>query len=216
VTSSLLVLEQTPISEMKRARRERLFERIGDMADMPRLSSDTTVARRFALPFYTNVDLVELTDRNWLPAGGRLCFLKRGKDLVRLNGTSPPIHTMNAKADLVITRDSLLSYLAFFCFFVRGDEGPFFIVDRLDNPFLPDSSRGDTFAEVFRPPSIWGQDQNGDWRVSAVVYYSNAIFFADFLVHLSGMVEMVDDTPIAADLDDKVEAPLSIEESLSS
>jgi len=61
-----------------------------------------------------------------------------------------------------------------------------------------------------------GQDQNGDWRVSAVVYYSNAIFVADFLVHLSGMIDMVDDVPIAADLDDKVEAPLSIAESLSS
>jgi hypothetical protein len=43
----------------------------------------------------------------------------------------------------------------------------------------------------------------------AVVYYSNALFIANFAVQPSGMIEMLNDEPIAADLPVKVDAPVA-------
>jgi hypothetical protein len=46
--------------------------------------------------------------------------------------------------------------------------------------------------------------------VSGLVYYSNAVFVADFSVQLGGMVEMVSDTSVVADLPARVNVPLEI------
>ena len=43
----------------------------------------------------------------------------------------------------------------------------------------------------------------------AVIYYSNAIFLANFAVEPGGMVRMLDDEPIAADLPAKIHAPIA-------
>jgi hypothetical protein len=44
---------------------------------------------------------------------------------------------------------------------------------------------------------------------NAVVYYSNALFIATFAVQPGGMIEMLNDEPIAADLPVKVDAPVA-------
>jgi hypothetical protein len=89
-------------------------------------------------------------------------------------------------------------------------------VDHLQNTFLPPQSLTKEFEDIYQPPRIYGQDINGDWRVSALTYYSNAVFFADYLIHLEGMVEMLGDNPVLGDLPHKIEAPLEYDGILSS
>lgn len=172
----------------------------------------------FDLTFHPNVPLLELRPKSSY-ASGRICFLLGAKKLVllkrnklyRLNGTSPPIHEVNANQQLHINEKTVLDYLAFFCFFVRGDDGPFFIVDSQDNEFLPDLGQLQSeFEAVFRPPRVWGKDEQGNWRVSALVYYSDAVFAANFEVHQDGTVDMLDDTPLLGDLPARIDAPLEI------
>ena len=172
--------------------------------------------RRFDLPFYTDVTLLELTNARWAGSDTRLCFLDRVGSLEWLDGTSPPIHAINAEADLRITETNVIQYLAFFCFFVRGEQGPFLIFDSLDNRFLPEGTDRSMLESVFRKPSVIGQDYNGDWRVSALVHYADAVFFASFVVYLSGMIEMMEDWPVKAELGHTVEAPLSVTDVLDS
>lgn len=88
---------------------------------------------------------------------------------------------------------------------MRGEEGSFLVIDRISNTFVPKSARKPEYEEILRPVKLWGREKSGNWRASACIYYSNATFAADFLIHLGGMVKMVDDTPIAADLVVKVE-----------
>ena len=45
--------------------------------------------------------------------------------------------------------------------------------------------------------------------MNAVVFYSNALFYADFAVQPTGMIEMLDDEPISADLPTKVDCPVA-------
>ena len=60
-----------------------------------------------------------------------------------------------------------------------------------------------------REASFESKDDNGNWMCDAVVYYSNALFIANFSVQPSGMIEMLDDEPIAADLPVKIDAPVA-------
>jgi hypothetical protein len=132
--------------------------------------------------------------------------------LFRLNGTSPPIHEVNAKAPVRITEQNVLEYLRFFCFFVRGEEGPFLIAESMDDPYIPtnlDPKTRTVIEGTVRGASYEGRNEQGHFMCDAVVFYSNALFIANFAVQPSGMIEMLNDEPIAADLPVKVDAPVS-------
>lgn len=172
---------------------------------------DALEVRVFDLPFHPNAPLIELRPRSTSSAAGRLCFLIRDDKLFRLNGTSPPIHEVNGLEAPEINEETVLQYLAFFCFFVRGEEGPFLIFDRSENGFIPDlGERHDEITNAIRAPRVWGQNEEGHFRVSGLVYYSNAVFFSNFIVQPSGMIEMISDAPILTDLPAGVDAPVEI------
>lgn len=165
----------------------------------------------FDLPFHPNAPLIELRPRSSAARKGRFCFLLQKDRLYRLNGLSLPIHQVNQSERPTIDEETVLLYLAFFCFFVRGEEGPFLIVDRPENGFLPNiGERSDDVIRFFRAARIWGQDKNGHWRASALIYYGDGIFLSNFLIHLDGMVEMENDTAILPDLPARIDAPLEL------
>lgn len=210
MSAPYLVLEQQGSTEVEKQERQQILERVQSLEQVEHPNAQSTTINRFELPFYSDVDLLVLKNDRWINPRARLCFLDHDGSLSWLDGRSPPIHLVNEKADLRITEANVLNYLSFFCFFVRGERGPFLIVDRLENPFIPDAADARTLENLFRPPKVQGQDHNGDWRVSALVYYADAVFFADFLVQLNGMVEMMEDWPVTADLGQEVDAPLSV------
>ena len=204
-----LILEQKDRIAVEGKERQRVLRRVRSLERVEHPNARSTTISRIEFPFYTDVDLLELKNPRWANTAARLCFLNHGHSLSWLDGKSSPIHSVNAKADLRITETNVLEYLAFFCFFIRGERGPYLIVDRLDNMFIPGGIDRSTFERRFRSPKIFGQDHNGDWRVSALVYYADAIYFADFLVRLDGTIKMLDDWPVVANLGDEVDAPLS-------
>lgn len=171
----------------------------------------TEVAWR-ALPFYDQVVLIRLRDRSWGNPRLNIYYLADQGNLFRLNGTSPPIHEVNAKAPIKVTDANVIEYLRFFCFFVRGEEGPFLIAESMADPYIPQNMDPKTQAVLqgtVRPASYEGKNEQGHWLCDAVVYYSNALFIANFAVQPSGMIEMLNDEPIAADLPVKVDAPVA-------
>ncbi len=139
-------------------------------------------------------------------------YLTDQGNLFRLNGTSPPIHEVNSKAPIRINEDNVLDYLKFFCFFVRGDEGPFYVAEDMEDQNLPEDMDGTTKSVVegtIRPASFEGMNEQGHFLCDAVVYYSNALFIANFAVQQSGMIEMLNDEPIAGDLTSRVDKPIA-------
>ena len=176
---------------------------------------DTSSVEACPLPWYDHYAMFRVTDASWSNPRTGLYFLglPDGTDLHRLPGISAPIHDVNAKAPVKLTEANVVDYMRFFSFFVRGGEGPFMIVDDPDDPFLPDSPQTrEVLMDIARPPSREGMKDKGHFLVDAVVYYSDAAFIANMAVHPDGMVEMLDDEPIAADLDQKVDQPLKLPE----
>lgn len=121
-----------------------------------------------------------------------------------LNGTSPPIHEINAKLPLHLPDEKIAeAYLKFFCAHVWGKEGGFWICDsREDIPFTPgaDLQAFETTLHDIMEPVYNGKNEQGHFLFDATVQYSNAIFKVSFAVQPTGMVEMLDDEPIGTDL----------------
>lgn len=129
---------------------------------------------------------------------------------LRLDGKSPPIHEMNAKAPIKITESNVIGYLKFFCLFVQGPYGPFHVVESENEPSSPiDETVRAVFQQTVRPAEYVGRDANGHYLVDAIVWYSNALFITNFAVHASGMCQMLADEPIAADMPAWMSFPLS-------
>lgn len=188
------------------------LDQIDPVGGKYKVSAETTVVEWRMLPFYDQVALIRVKDPAWTPRNLFIYYLTDQGNLYWLNGTSPPIHEINAKAPVKITDENVLEYLNFFCFFVRGEEGPFLIAESMDDPYMPkdlDDRTRSVIEGTIRPASYEGKNEQGYWLCDAVVYYSNALFIANFAVQPGGMIEMLDDEPIAADLPVKVDAPVS-------
>jgi ankyrin repeat protein len=198
-----------------------LVAKVDPIDEVRTLSAGKTIAERRALPFYDQLELIRFKDPSWDRENLALHYLVVTGEApmeFRLDGTSPPIHQVNAKLKVAITEENVVDYLRFFCFFVHGEEGPFYIVHSEHDPFVPDLLWGKIedpnvqsaarLENCFRPPAFHGRDAEGRFRCSAIVFYSNAIFYADFLIHSTGFIEMPSDEPLITDLPVKVEAPL--------
>jgi hypothetical protein len=189
-----------------------LLEQINPIDGRFRTSPQTTQVAWRQLPFYDQVVLVRVKDPSWTPKNLVIYYLTMEGNLYRLNGTSPPIHEVNGLAPVKITEANVLDYLRFFCFFVRGEEGPFLIAEDMDNPDMPQATDDRTRMVIegtIRPASYEGKNAQGFYLCDAVVFYSNALFLANFAVQPTGMIEMLNDEPIAADLPVRVDVPIA-------
>lgn len=188
------------------------LQQINPIGDKYKVSPQSTQVSWRMLPFYEQVALIRVKDPSWTPANLYIYYLTDRGQLYWLNGTSPPIHEVNAKAPIQLNESNILDYLRFFCFFVRGEEGPFLIAESMDDPYLPkrlDDKTKSVIQGTIRSASYEGKNEQGHYLCDAVVYYSNALFIANFGVQPGGMIEMLDDEPIAADLPVKVDAPVA-------
>lgn len=188
------------------------LEQINPIDDKYRVSGDSTQVHWRMLPFYETVALIRVHDPNWVNKKLNIYYLTDQGNLFRLNGTSPPIHEVNAKAPIKVTEENVLDYLRFFCFFVRGEEGPFYISESMEDPNMPgeiDDATRSVVEGTVCPATFEGLNDQGHFLCDAVVFYSNALFRANFSVQPTGMIEMLDDEPIAADLPVKIDCPVS-------
>lgn len=195
---------------------QKLFDEINPVAGTLVIDS-TAKALKCSLPMYDNAHLICITSDQWQNENKRICYLKMGDELHWLNGTSPPIHTVNSKAPIKLNDENVLFYLSFFCFFVHAEEGPFFLINSMDDKLLPkgfssavsiDTPAQKLFNEFFSPPKIWGKNDDNHWRVSAYIYYGNEISQADFLIQPSGKIEMVHSRVLITGLLDGVKVQL--------
>ncbi len=188
------------------------LDQVNPVGGKYKVSAATTRVEWRMLPFYDQVALIRVKDPAWTPRNLFIYYLTDQGNLYWLNGTSPPIHEVNAKAPVKITDDNVLEYLRFFCFFVRGEEGPFLIAEDMNDTYVPkdlDPKTQSVIEGTIRPATYEGRNDKGFFLCDAVVYYSNALFIANFAVQPGGMIEMIDDEPIAADLPIKIDAPVS-------
>lgn len=164
---------------------------------------------RGELPFYPGQGMVRLECRDKEAGKAPHYYLEDEENIYALKGISPPIHEFNAK-HVELTVDLARQYLHFFCFFVRGEEGPFFVAEDPSNATLSKGTTKEDREKVGKmgmPTWYLGETKEG-FGFLGRIFYSNAMFNAYFHVHRTGMIEMEDDIPVVADLSGHVDMPL--------
>lgn len=166
-----------------------------------------------SLSWYPGYHLIRIHNPLWSPKSLFLYYLMDGdRKLYRLSGVASPVHEVNANAPVRLNPDNVLDYLVFFCFFVRGEEGGFFILESMDDPLIPHNINPNVravFEGTIRRATYEGRNFRGEFLCDAVVSYSNALFIANYAVKPTGEIEMEDDEPIAADLPVRLSAPIA-------
>ncbi|HSW15731.1 MAG TPA: hypothetical protein VLJ86_00780 [Ramlibacter sp.] len=172
-----------------------------------RLFAPTVHAQVLSLPFYTEAGLVHVELE---PEPGRRSAwtLFVAEDLVQVvDGRSHWLHAWNAggrgnRPSPLATLDAPLAaaYLKFFCGVVWGEQGPFRVVECVDDALLAmptESARrlGDHVAPVVAAPT-----GDGAFDARAAIWYGGTLFAAEFRIYQTGMVEMREDEPLAVNV----------------
>ncbi|NOZ32622.1 MAG: hypothetical protein GXP01_06020 [Alphaproteobacteria bacterium] len=172
-------------------------------------------AEMLRLPWYDRGYLVGVYG-GWTPQNLIFYYLYDGDDeMVRLDGKALGLHGFNAKNPLKINESTVLPYLWFFTFFVRGDDGPFLLAQNANDRFLPkeledyDIQTQNALRDLPRPAVCEQQSEAEGFECSAVVMYSNALFDALFSVSPLGEIVMKEDVVIGENLSERVDAPIS-------
>ncbi len=202
-------------------RKRNLIKRLNPIDGRHNIHLESATIRECSLSWYKQHRLIQIKDSAWKNRKLTLYYLiGTNGQLYRLNGTSPPIHMINKEEPIQLEAGNALSYLCFFCFFVRGAEGPFYLLESKSDPILkeclavPESkANGETALKIIegavKPARFEGIDDKGRFLCDAVCFYSNALFLVNFAIASNGMIEMLDDEPIAGDLPFRIDAPIA-------
>lgn len=178
------------------------------------------ILRAADLSFYKTFCLLEVQERlveSYRRSYALIRWHEDKFDIRPLNGTSPVLHQIHADDEKPAIDKQANDYLRFFCWAVHGEAGPFYIphefrelplavapgpnemqslrqlCDATDGKFPIEDVPDDDATEMGFPdiPGV---------RKSAVVVYESGIFQAWFNIEQTGLIEMVKDEPIIADL----------------
>lgn len=156
--------------------------------------------RELAPSFYPGMRLLELLLAH-NDFGASLVALVNDDFVTTFNGSSPPLHGLNATGVLKLdTEEDAIGYLCFFCAVVCGDGGAFRNIGSADDLTL--HGEADLSGLAIRPHKVIVRPDgvSTSWEIDATVQYSSAIFGARFKVLADGMTEMMDDDPLGSDL----------------
>ena len=192
---------------------EAVAEMIDSMrsADLERLAPlDAVGCVRCRLPWHRSIYLYRVLHPTLVADGVFWCYLVTpDAGLFRLEGNAAPIHEVNAKFPLSLGASNVLDYLRFFGFFVRGEAGPFYVVEQPEDLGL---STGDPLlavvANAVRPAELVETTEDGGYRCRAVIWYSNVLLRSQFMVQPNGMIQMEWDETIVDDLGVRPGMPL--------
>jgi hypothetical protein len=163
------------------------------------------------LPFYEGALLIRVENTQWAK-GQYLYLISTPDDAHVLNGTSPPIHALNAALPIKLTAKNVVAYNRFFGFFVRGEEGPFYIFTGRDDTHwpktLPEDVQRDLEARIERCAKEPTPTSENIFKLEAVLQYGRHLFEARYEIDSSGRIEMEGDDPLPFDAASQIFAPL--------
>lgn len=146
--------------------------------------------------FYPGWQFAEISVSGFNNNSATFSFLVNDQSIIPMLGKSPPIHELNGINGLSIQENtSVATYLRFFSNAIPGGEGPFRIIDSIEQIPLTEgftNIENQEIAKLIPPAEVTKQDDS-TWRSTQLINYGNALFIANFQINVSGMVEMLDD-----------------------
>ncbi len=175
----------------------------------PRSFASVAVLRasRARLPFYGEHELFDLL-LHGVQGIERAVLLRSPSHMQWLDGQSSPIHAVNELESLQLTEETVLDYVRFFLFAIRGDQGAFVLIEDPGELTAASCGAAEQAGEPatrlaaarakWQPLHVDGHADDGRFRAQATVAYAGGLFASVFAVKRNGEIEMVDDQPIAS------------------
>ena len=179
------------------------------------------------VPFYSPaIRLACLSYQDNLGSEQRIYFLKHLSHTEEkgsfhtLNGIAVPIHVTNDRDLICLNLETAIDYLRFFCFFVHGEEGAFYVLnnnedERISQKIWADlvdhhAVTGENPCHLNSAPCIRTEmvDDKEIFYVSALIYYGNSINICDFYIHPDGEIGIADNKALLINLPDKINVQL--------
>ncbi|MDF7776483.1 hypothetical protein P1X14_14605 [Sphingomonas sp. AOB5] len=172
------------------------------VSENPSLVQDARIERTRvrALPCYPGAILIE-AQAQFGERRGLSNHIYGSWGMVTLDGASAVLHDLNAIPGALVleTEEQVAAYHLLFCNVVRGEEGRFRLVGPHEPAEWTDGPKPDdaVFATMSSPILISRKPDH--WAAEAALLYGTSLFYAHFEIGTNGMIEMMDDRPIASD-----------------
>jgi hypothetical protein len=191
------MIHRFPWIDLEEIEKQELLEHLQVRTNESSSTSVTMKMRSSVLAFYRGVRLIEVNDLFAEGPQEKSWYFYYQDSLVHLDGTSAPIHDMNDLVRINLTTETVAEYVRFFCFFVHGDDGPFFVLEDIDSPVI-DKKRNDfhkmkTIKDLCKPLEIITITHEGFFIVSGNVLYGNDLFGVKFVVSSNGVIQIIDE-----------------------
>jgi ATP-dependent Zn protease len=155
-------------------------------------------ARVTPLAFHRAHELVEISIE-----GGDAIYVLEGEHRVHwLHGDSTPIHEANAEETLRLDDATAEAYIRFFLFFLRGDDGPFTLVEEARQLALSGGTPATDEDAVERlalaratatAMTITGSEDGGGWVALTTMRYGGDLYRTTLSVTTDGQLLMTED-----------------------
>lgn len=156
---------------------------------------DSSAIRVKGLPFYSQYQLLELTDLSTVPAARKYAIYKPG-DVSIIDWTNQPIYSINEKEPIKLTDKNVADYVKFFFEYVRGRHGRFLVVETIDDihwQIEPPAQGRKVMQEMLDPVTVTGQEPNGVFKLEAFMVFKDSLFKTKIQVDAGGLVSMSDE-----------------------
>ncbi|MGH1404403.1 MAG: hypothetical protein ACRBDL_09175 [Alphaproteobacteria bacterium] len=153
------------------------------------------------LPFYNNVELIQVRSFDEYAEPVYHFFLKHDSEYAQLKGSSDTIHEVSSEAELCITIDTIFDYLKFFSLFTVNEDGDaFYIINGQDCEFLKDLSAYEKSRHLrkFNGSVVDDALEMGVYKVATRVLCAGVLYDCQFDVTSDGFVEMTEDDSIGS------------------
>src|SRR3989338_5221606 len=131
------------------------------------------------LPFYENFYLcrLESTDSEDGFAVTSYVLSNANNVVISVNGKSDAVYTANDFENLQLSKDNIESYIRFYLFCVREEEGAFNLVETLPEQNLPGA---ETISPLVTPLEYLEMDEEERYRYKAIIAYNNTLVSSVF------------------------------------
>jgi hypothetical protein len=171
-------------------------ERMGDIILPERYK--VRAARSCQPVFYPGLELIEVLLEDERGLDGCFALVRESDNLAILSGQSSPIHNLNLSDRLTLKSDvdMEIAYLRFFCAWLMADEGPFSVVESIEEATARLQDAPANVGQLFSPISFDQDDASGR-TYNVCMVYGGVPFKASLRVGATGSVMMLDDKPLA-------------------
>ncbi len=171
---------------------------------------DTATAKimSLSLPFYEDIDLIELSDPQNIPIKKIFCLYEKNQnDIIILNGKNDPIYAVNDKYGIYLDDDNITFYARFFFGYVQGRHGQFHLINSVNEIKWrdePTKAAKQSLGKMISPLAILEKDDD-QWQLISSMVFKDSLFEAEIIIKKQGLVRLggqeilVEDIPVLED-----------------